>query len=113
MPAWYSSPRVRRSPDSDVWVAEDLDSGRHGQQEALRLIGDEPAVNCHRGLVPQGPGLQGDVADSPWPPLPTRGASPSRRMTLVGSLRGVPVVDENSRPVEKARLEVLQRLLCS
>jgi hypothetical protein len=31
----------------------------------------------------------------------------------VGSLRGVPVIDENSRPVEKARLEVLQRLLCS
>jgi hypothetical protein len=89
------------------------DSGRHGQQEALRLIGDEPAVNCHRGRVPQGAGLQGDVADSLWPPLPTRGASPSRRMTLVGSLRGVPVVDENGRAVEKARLEVLQSLLCS
>ena len=37
----------------------------------------------------------------------------SRRMTMVGLLRGVPVVDENSRPVELARLEVLQRLLCS
>ena len=71
----------------------------------------EPAVSCHRGLAPRG--LQGDVADSPWPPLPTRGASPSHRMTMVGSLRGVPVVDENSRPVEHARLEVLQRLLCS
>jgi hypothetical protein len=46
-------------------------------------------------------------------PLPTRGASPPRRITMVGSLRGLPVVDENSRPVEQARLEVLQRLLCS
>ncbi len=94
-------------------AAEDAGSGRRGQQEALRLIGNEPAVNCHRGLVPRRQGLQGDVADSPWIPLPTRGASPSRRMTMVGSLRGVPVVDENSRPVEQAGLEVLQRLLCS
>jgi hypothetical protein len=30
----------------------------------------------------------------------------------VGSLRGVPVVDENSGSVESASLEVLQRLLC-
>jgi hypothetical protein len=46
-------------------------------------------------------------------PQPTGVAGPSRRMTEAGSLRGVPVVDENSRPVEQARLEVLQRLLCS
>jgi hypothetical protein len=30
-----------------------------------------------------------------------------------GSVCEIPVVDENSRPVEKARLEILQRLLCS
>jgi hypothetical protein len=47
-----------------------------------------------------------------WEPLASPWHCPSRRMTLVGSLRGVPVVDENSRAVEKARLEVLQRLLC-
>ncbi len=95
-----------------VAAGEDPDSARRDQQEALRLIGNERAVNGHRGPVPRGPGLQGDVADSPWPPLPARGASSSHRMTMVGSLRGVPVVDENSRPVEQARLEILQRLLC-
>jgi hypothetical protein len=33
-------------------------------------------------------------------------------MARAGSLRGVPVVDENSSSVESASLEVLQRLLC-
>ena len=47
-----------------------------------------------------------------WKPLASPWHCPSRRMTLVGSLRGGPVVNENSRAVEKARLEVLQRLLC-
>ncbi len=45
-------------------------------------------------------------------PLPGGGASLSRPMTMVGSLRGAPVVDEDSRPIEQACLEVLQRLLC-
>jgi hypothetical protein len=106
------APRPQVTGQRRVAAAEDPDSGR-GQLEAPQLIGDEAAVNCPTGPLARGQGFQGDVADSPWPPLPTRGASPSRRMTMVGSLRGVPVVDENSRAVEKARLEVLQRLLCS
>lgn len=32
------------------------------------------------------------------------------RMTMAGSLRGVPVVDKNRGPVETAGIEVLQRL---
>jgi hypothetical protein len=40
-----------------------------------------------------------------------RGSS-VRRMTMIGSVCGAAVVDENRRSVEESGLEVLQRLLC-
>jgi hypothetical protein len=69
---------------------------------------------CDRtGTAQIRPSAEAQLAVVAVAPLPDRGASPSRRMTMVGSLRGVPVVDEDSCPVEQAGLEVLQRLLGS
>ena len=46
------------------------------RQQAPSGPNNEPAVNCPTGPLARGQGPQGDVADSPWPALPTRVLAP-------------------------------------
>src|SRR5262249_55890118 len=67
--------------------------------------------------VPLPPDIAAALAERAAPRLVTvtrpggGGRSSLRGMTMIGSLRGAALVDENRRPVENPGLEVLQRLL--
>jgi hypothetical protein len=90
----------------------------------------QPNLPSGTSSGPAAVGSSADAGTQSLPPAAARKCFNCRRMTkappdtfrpggvrpdqsVVGSLRGVPVVDENSRAVENAGLQVLQRLLRS